>query len=214
MKALLLAVLALAAGCAFAQQSVGLQGTIGSKAILIVEGSEPKLVSPGESFRGVKVLSTAGDTAVLEIAGQRITMRVGDSPASVGARTPAPGSGNKIVLNGGTNGHFLAAGQINNQAVHFMVDTGASTIAMSETEARRLNINFANAPTSTGRTANGTVTAHTVSLSSVRIGDVEVRSVEASILPADMPFILLGNSFLSRFSIRKDADQMVLERRY
>jgi aspartyl protease family protein len=195
-------------------QSVGLHGTIGKKALLIVEGSEPKLVAPGETFRGVKVLSTSGDTATLEIAGRQITMRVGDSPVSVGARTVAPGTGNRIVLSGSTNGHFLAAGQINGQAVHFMVDTGASSIAMSEADAKRLNIAFADAPAGQSRTANGTVKTHIVSLDSVRVGDVEVRNVEAAILPSEMPFILLGNSFLSRFSIRKDADQMVLERRY
>jgi aspartyl protease family protein len=53
-----------------------------------------------------------------------------------------------------------------------------------------------------------------VKLGSVRIGDVEIYDVDASVLHAGMPYVLLGNSFLGRFQMRRDNDQMVLERRY
>jgi aspartyl protease family protein len=205
--------LAFAGNAAFAQ-SVALQGMLGKKALLIVDGSEPKTVAPGEAFKGVKVVSTEGDTAVVEAAGLRYTLRVGDSPASVGARGGAPGSGTRIVLTGGSGGHFMTPGQINGQAVRFMVDTGATSIGMSENEAKRLNIPYREGTMARGGTANGTVTMWIVKLASVRIGDVEVRDVEASVVPAPMPHILLGNSFLSRFSMRTEADTMVLERRY
>ena len=64
-----------------------------------------------------------------------------------------------------------------------------------------------------GHTAAGVVTTHGVSLTSVRIGDVEVFGVNAMVLPAEMPFILLGNSFLNRFSMRRDSNVMKLEKR-
>ncbi len=63
-------------------------------------------------------------------------------------------------------------------------------------------------------TANGVVNVWRVRLDSVRVGDVEVHGVEASILPTSMPYVLLGNSFLSRFQMTRSNDQMVLERRY
>jgi aspartyl protease family protein len=63
-------------------------------------------------------------------------------------------------------------------------------------------------------TANGAVPTWQIKLPSVRIGDVEVRDVDASVLPADMPFILLGNSFLDRFQMKRENEQMTLERRY
>ena len=50
-------------------------------------------------------------------------------------------------------------------------------------------------------------------LDSVRIGDVEIYGVDAVVVPDGMPYVLLGNSFLSRFQMRRDNDQMVLERR-
>jgi aspartyl protease family protein len=47
----------------------------------------------------------------------------------------------------------------------------------------------------------------------VRVGDVEVANVEALVLPAAMPYVLLGNSFLTRFSMRRDNEVMRLEKR-
>jgi aspartyl protease family protein len=198
---------------AFAQ-SVSLQGMLGSKALLIVDGSAPKSVAPGETHQGVKVLSTSGDQATLEIGGKRYTLRVGDAPASVGNSGPAAGSGRRIVLTAGSGGHFLTEGAINGQAVRFMVDTGATSVAMGISEAERIGLNYKTGQLGYGSTANGLVTVWRVKLNSVRIGDVEIRDVDASVLPAGMPYILLGNSFLSRFQMKRDNDQMVLERRY
>ncbi|MEJ6022208.1 retropepsin-like aspartic protease family protein [Ramlibacter sp. PS4R-6] len=213
MKRLACVLLAAFAAGAFAQ-AVALQGTMGTKALLIVDGSSPTLVAPGETFRGVKVLSTTRETATVEADGQRFTLRVGDSQASVGAGGVAQGAGSRIVLSVGSGGHFVTPGLINGQQVRFMVDTGATSIGMSETEAKRLGIAYQQGQMIQGRTANGPVTMWTVKLATVRIGDVEVRDIDASVVPANMPYILLGNSFLSRFSMRKEADTMVLERRY
>jgi aspartyl protease family protein len=55
--------------------------------------------------------------------------------------------------------------------------------------------------------------AYRVVLSSVRVGDVEIANVAAVVTPQPMPMILLGNSFLSRFQMRREADTMRLEAR-
>jgi aspartyl protease family protein len=212
-RALLLSIAMLLAPFAMAQ-SVALQGMLGSKALLIVDGSEPKTVAPGETFKSVKVVSTAGDSAVIEAGGKRYTLRVGESPASVGGNASTIGSGTRIVLSGGSGGHFMTSGAINGQQVRFMVDTGATSIAMSEAEAKRLGLPYKEGQLGLGGTANGTVTMWMIKLASVRIADVEVRNVDAAVIPSPMPYILLGNSFLSRFSMRRDNDTMVLERRY
>jgi len=204
--------LALAAAGAGAQ-SVSLQGMLGNKALLIVDGSAPKSVAPGESHKGVKVLSTLGDQAVVEINGQRHTLRVGDAPASVGGGA-APSRGSKIVLTAGSGGHFLASGAINGRAVQFMVDTGATTVSMGVGDAERLGIDYRKGQLTRGNTANGVVTAYLVKLNSVRVGDVEVFDVDAAVLPVNSGPILLGNSFLSRFQMTRFNDQLVLERRY
>jgi len=206
--------LALFAGAAVFAQSVALQGMLGSKALLIVDGSAPKSVAPGESHQGVKVVSTSGDQAVLEIGGKRHTLRVGEAPASVGRGGGAPARGSRIVLTAGSGGHFMSQGAINGQAVNFMVDTGATSIAMGVPDAQRIGLNYKAGQLGYGSTANGTVTLWHVKLASVRIGDVEIHDVDASVLPTAMQHVLLGNSFLTRFQMKRENDQMVLERRY
>jgi aspartyl protease family protein len=211
-KILAASCLAFAAGGALAQ-SVALQGMLGNKALLIVDGAAPRSVAPGESHKGVKVLSTLGDQAVVEIDGKRHTLRVGDAPASVGGGGAAA-RGNRIVLPAGSGGHFFASGAINGRAVQFMVDTGATSIAMGAAEAERIGLDYRKGQLARGNTANGVVTTYLVKLNSVRIGDVEVYDVEAAVLPVSSGPILLGNSFLSRFQMSRFNDQLVLERRY
>lgn len=195
-------------------QSVTLSGMVGSKALLIVDGSAPKIVAAGESFNGVKVVSTQGDTAVLMVGGKRLNVRVGDAPASVGEQAGSRSSGSKIVLTAGDGGHFLAQGSINGKAVQFMVDTGATAVAMGAAEAKRMGIDYTSGRPVRMSTANGQTLGYLLTLNSVRIGDVEVQNVEAIVSQQAMPYVLLGNSFLTRFSMRRDADQMVLERRF
>jgi aspartyl protease family protein len=203
---------ALFASAPVGAQSVALQGMLGAKALLIVDGTAPRSVAPGDTHQGVKVISTSGDQAVVEIAGKRQTLRVGDAPASVGSRGAARGS--RIVLTAGSGGHFTTQGAINGQAVQFLVDTGATSVSMGVPEAQRIGLNYKAGQPGWGSTANGMVAVWHVKLGSVRIGDVEIHDVNASVLPSGMPYVLLGNSFLGRFQMKRDNDQMVLERRY
>lgn len=213
MKCLIALALALTVGAAGAQ-SVALQGMLGSRALLIVDGAAPKGVAVGDTHKGVKVLATSGDQATVEFGGKRHTLRVGEAPASVGDASASQGRGSKIVLNAGSGGHFLTAGAINGKAVHFLVDTGATSVAMGAPDAERLGIDYSKGRLGRSSTANGVVSVYHVKLSSVRIGDVEVYDVDASILPNAMGHVLLGNSFLTRFQMTRHNDQMVLERRY
>lgn len=209
----LLACLALLACAAASAQSVALQGMLGSKALLIVNGGAPRAVAPGEAHQGVKVLSTSGDRALVEIEGKRHTLRVGETPATVGGSGGAP-RGSRIVMNADSGGHFFSGGAINGRAVRFMVDTGATSIAIGVPDAERIGLDYKSGQLGRTSTANGTATMWLVRLSSVRVGDVEIHDVQAAVLPTAMPFVLLGNSFLTRFQMKRENDQMVLERRY
>jgi aspartyl protease family protein len=211
---LLAAALGLFACMGAAAQSVALQGMLGSKALLIVDGSAPRMVAAGDTHMGVKVVSTAGDLAVVEIQGKRHTLRVGEAPASVGGGGGAPVRGSRIVMTAGSGGHFFSSGAINGHAVEFMVDTGATSVAMSVQDAVRMGLNYQAGQRGRSSTANGYVPIWMVKLASVRVGDVELYGVDAAVLPSPMPYVLLGNSFLGRFQMKRENDQMVLERRY
>ena len=188
-------------GGALAQSSsVMLTGTIGNRAILVVDGGAPKTVAVGEKVKNVRLLSLQDGLAVVESAGQRITLRM-DTPVSVGASSGAgTGGGSRIVLNADSRGHFMT--------------TGATTVAMSAADAARLGLDYQKGTPVRMNTANGVALGYRVRLDSVRVGDVEVRDIDAIVSPQPMPFVLLGNSFIGRFSMRRDAEQMVLERRF
>ena len=212
MKWIVGALLAACFGSA-AAQSVALQGMMGNRALLIINGAAPRSVAPGETYLGVKVLTTLGDQALVEIEGRKHTLRVGDAPASVGGGGSGA-RGNRIVLTAGTGGHFLTQGAINGRAVQFMVDTGATGVALSVADAERIGLQYKNGQPVRISTANGVTQGWLLRLDSIRIGDVEVHGVEAAVSPASMPYVLLGNSYLTRFQMRRDNDQLVLERRY
>ena len=120
----------------------------------------------------------------------------------------------EIVLPVGLGGHFMSNGAINGRPVQFMVDTGATVVALSQADAERIGLDWRHAPRGMTQTANGPVPVHRVSLNAVRVGEVEVNNIDAIVMPAQMPYVLLGNSFLTRFQMRRDNDQLVLERRY
>jgi aspartyl protease family protein len=211
LKTTLLFIAGLAAFHGAHAQSVALSGVMGSKALLVVNGGAPKAVAAGETHQGVKVLSVVGEQATLEIKGQRSTVRVGDAPVSQGAQ-PGGANGSKIVLPMGSGGHFFAQGLVNGKPIRFMVDTGATTVAMGVSDAQRMGIDYQKGLAVRMGTANGVAQGWKVKLNTVKIGDVEVYEVDAIVGP-DMPFALLGNSFLGRFNMNKTIDQMVLDKR-
>lgn len=203
----------LSAPSAYAE-SVALAGMIGSKALLVVDGSALKSVAAGETHQGVKVISTSGDQAVIEQSGKRQTLRVGEAPVSMGGSAGGSGRGSRIVLLESGGGHFITAGQINGRAVQFMVDTGATSIAMSAFDAERAGINYKTGQPVRMSTANGESMGYRIKLNSVRIGDVELYEVDAVVTPQPMPFVLLGNSFLTRFQMKRENNLMTLDKRY
>ena len=199
--------------CAAMAQSVAMTGGMGSKALLVINGGQPKALAAGDTHQGVKVISVTPDQAVVEVAGRRQTVTLGGAPVSVGGRGGA-GGGGEIVLTAGPGGHFVTQGSINGRGTQFVVDTGATMVSMGAAEARRLGINFETGQRMQAHTANGVTTGYRISLSTLRIQDVEVHNVEAAVMPMGMPYILLGNSFLSRFQMKQENGTMTLKRRF
>ncbi|WP_235580380.1 TIGR02281 family clan AA aspartic protease [Rhizobacter sp. Root404] len=196
---------------AFAQK-VSLSGSLGDKALLVIDGT-PRTVAAGSSVNGVKLLSVSGGDAVVEVQGKRVKLALGGAQVNLGGK-PTEGSGSQIVLTAGSGGHFFANGSINGKAVRFVVDTGATYVSMGAAEAERLGIDFRRGERGMTQTANGTMAAYKVMLASVRIGDVQVYNVEALVGQSGMDQILLGNSFLTRFQMKRENDLMTLNRRY
>ncbi|HXY05962.1 MAG TPA: TIGR02281 family clan AA aspartic protease [Burkholderiaceae bacterium] len=194
-------------------QSVALTGVMGERALLVIGDAAPEVFAPGQTHQGVTLVSVSEQSAVIEILGQRQTLRVGERPVSVGAKGPSA-SGSRLVLSAGTSGHFYGTAQINGVSARFVVDTGASNVVMGAAQAERMGINYRAGQPLSVVTANGPTVGYLVALDSVRIGDVEVFHVDATVVPAAIPVVLLGNSFLGRFQMKQENDLLVLEKRF
>ncbi|HYA66564.1 MAG TPA: retropepsin-like aspartic protease [Burkholderiaceae bacterium] len=186
---------------------------MGERALLVIEDAAPLVLTPGQTRQGVTLISVGDQSATIEILGQRQTLRVGDRPVSVGAKGGA-NSGSRVVLSAGSGGHFFGIAQINGVSVRFVVDTGASNVVMGVAQAEQLGISYRTGQRVRVNTANGVALAYQTELDSVRVGDVEVFHVDATVVPASVPIVLLGNSFLGRFQMKQENDLLVLEKRY
>ena len=200
---------ALSTGLVHAQTAVALAGILGSKALLVVNGSAPRGIATGETHQGVRVISVEKEQALVEVDGARRSLRLGEAPVSVGSRT----GGRRVVLMADARGHFINTGMINGTRMQYMVDTGASTVAIGKPDADRMGLQYTKGQAVQMNTANGVAQGWLIRLDSVRIGDVEVYGVEAVVTPQGMPYVLLGNSLLAAFQMTRTNDQLVLEKR-
>lgn len=214
MKALRTAVVALAAlvGLPATASDVAFTGSLGSKALLMINGT-PRTVGVGTTVEGVRLVSMAGGQAVIEVGGQRQTLVLGGSQVRVGG-SGGSSAGSQIVLSAGSGGHFITDGQINGRTVRFLVDTGATSVSMAVADAERIGLNYKAGRPVQMNTANGVVQGYAVMLNSVRVGNVEIYNVQGVVAAREMPFILLGNSFLGRFQMKRENDQLTLDKRF
>ena len=191
---------------------VQLNGTLGSRVALLLIDGEPRTVEVGASAQGVRLIAIEDGRAIVEYGGRRQTLALGAAPGRVVSQGGAPTR--QIVLPVGPGGHFTTLGTINGHLTSFLVDTGATSIAIGQIEAEKLGLRYTIGKRIVTQTANGIVPAYQLQLASVRIGAVEVRDVEAIVVPGLVSHVLLGNSFLNRFQMRRENDVMTLELRY
>ena len=190
---------------------VQLNGTLGTRSALLIIDGEPRTVEVGAMVKGVKLVSLEDGRAVVEIGGRRQTLALGAAPGRVVSVVPPP---RQILLPMGAGGHYTTIGMINGQVTSFLVDTGATSVSISQIEAEKLGLRYLYGKRIVTQTANGIVPAYMIELTSIRIGQVEVRDVEAIVIPGQLSHVLLGNSFLNRFQMRRENDVMTLELRY
>jgi aspartyl protease family protein len=176
------------------------------KAMLEVDGQR-KVLAAGQTLGGVKLLKANTSQALVSIDGRQQTLQLG---STVSARY-APAQRSEIRLLG-TGDSFFINGLINGQPVRMLVDTGATTVAISERQARALGLRYVieGSPTRIG-TASGVATGYNMRLRSLKLGDRQFNDVDAVVVEGDSPaHVLLGMNVLSRFDIQHDGNLMVL----
>ncbi len=190
--------------------SVGIIGLFKDKAIVSVDGGPPKTLSAGQSLGGARLLSATSDSALVEVDGKRRTLMMGQSFASAANVNQRP----IVILSAEPSGHFLTQGAINGVPILFLLDTGASSVAISAYDARRMNLDFErNAPVGVA-TAAGVQKAWKVNFNTVKVGSITLNQVDGFVVEANINPALLGMSFLNRTDMKREGQTLTLIRRY
>jgi aspartyl protease family protein len=201
----------LACGAARAAD-LALIGVIGSgTAVFAVDGGEPRTIKVGQTRSGITLLAIEGERATIEFEGKKRVLALGQHYRGAGTAVSA---GQSVTLAADSRGHFVSEGSINGHTMRFLVDTGATTIALPAADAIRLGINYRQGAVVRTRTAGGEASAFRVTLASVRLGDIEVTNVEGIVIEDGLDIALLGMSFLNRLDMRQEGRTMTLIKRF
>lgn len=200
--------------CLFAAEpawavEVGVVGLFPGKAVLVIDGGAPRTIAVGTRIGEVRLVAVEQDSATVEIGGKRQRLAIGQHAYSGGGD-----SAQTVSLTADGRGHFLTTGTVNGATVRFMVDTGATGVALGASDARRANVSIRNGRPIMVQTANGVTQAWLVKLGSVRVGDVTLHDVDGTVHQHDMPVALLGMSFLNRMEMKRDGETLTLRKRY
>ena len=207
----LIGVVALLLSTAAVAIDVNVVGLFPGKAMLEINKAPARLISVGQKINGVKLIEANSEGALVEINGKRERLRLGQSIASAGPSSDRA----KIVLSADGNGHFVTTGQMNGGTTRFLVDTGATNIAMSTAEAKRLGISYINGERGISHTANGIVSVYRIPLDTVKVGDVTLHQVDAAVIDGQgMDITLLGMSFLNRLEMKRSGSTLTLTKSY
>jgi len=192
-----------------AAPQVRVVGLFPGAAVLNVDGQR-KLVKVGQvGPGGVEVVSADSRGAVLRVDGVERSYSL-SREYSNGFVEPQK---KQLSIAKGVGGHYWVAGSVNGQSIQFLVDTGATSIALNDAHARRLGIDYRVTGTPLQvSTASGTARGWRVTLDRVKVGELEVLGVDAVVLEGSSPTeALLGMSFLGRVGWKVEQDVLVLE---
>lgn len=159
------------------------------------------------------ILAFAVVVLVLALAAPRLLQQQAAGDVVVATAVPETRNSRSISLPRGAGGHFYTDGLVDGRRIEFIVDTGASMIALREGDAARLGIHPSERDYNLRmQTANGIVLAAPVDLNRVELGDLMVRNVRAIVLPDQaLAQNLLGMTFLSQVRWQYQGARLVLE---
>lgn len=186
-------------------------GLFKGRAIVKIDDKQRTLKKGKTSPEGFKLISADSDVAIIEVDGKRQEFKLGLHVATNFKQKKNAEA--KIMP---VNGMYSTTGFINGSPVNFLIDTGATWIAMNANLARSLGINFRyTGKRSHVATANGVVPVYRITLDKVRVGEIELTNVEAGVLEGNSPSqVLLGNSFLNRVEMQRQGQVMLLKQKF
>ena len=206
----------LGAGIA-AAADINVVATTAGKVVVSINGGKPRTLVPGQTTpEGVRLISATSESAVFELAGKRQTLAPGQSGVYGTGPQQGDRGGGSATFTADSRGHFIVNGQVNDMSLRFMVDTGASMVALTKEDASRAGVNHLEGTRRRVQTANGLMLVYQVKLATVRVGDITLYNVDAVVVAEEgkLGVSLLGMSFLNRMDMRREGDTLTLIRRF
>lgn len=188
-------------------------GLFKDRAVISINGKQRILRAGGKPVDGVKLISSNSREALLEIDGKRTRLGLGNH---IGSRYAARAEPPSVRIWSNAAGMFSTIGSINGYPVRFLVDTGATMVAMNGSQARRLGLDFEfEGEPQWVTTASGVEKAYRITLDRVKVGDIELTNVDSAVLGGDFPTqVLLGMSFLNRLEMQREGTLLELRKKY
>jgi aspartyl protease family protein len=195
-----------------ADTDVRVVGLFSERAVVVIDGRQQIMKVGQTTPEGVRLIAADSESAVLEIDGEVVKARL-DGRVTARKRTAKT---REFQISRNTAGMFTTVGSINGLTVSFLVDTGATRVAINAGEAQRLGIDYRVTGTPmTVTTASGAEHAWGVTLNTVKVGELELRNVGAVVLAGDQPSqALLGMSYLGRLEMSNTGRLMTLRKKY
>lgn len=195
-----------------AEPNIVVGGLLKNMVVLQVDGVQ-RIIKVGKtSPEGITLISANTKKAVVEIDGKRQTLVLSKR---IGGVVYAEPEKDIVRIARGVGGHYFTPGRINGKAVNFLVDTGATSVAMSSLMAKKLRIDYRSGTPIRMQTASGISQGYRLILASVSVGTVTIHNVEVIVnLGAYPTDILLGNSYLARVEMNIDDGVLVLQAKF
>ncbi|VAX10719.1 hypothetical protein MNBD_GAMMA26-2440 [hydrothermal vent metagenome] len=199
-------------GTVLAVEKLRVMALFADKAMVEINGKNRLLKKGKASPEGVLLISADAKEVVLEIDGKRETYELGRHVSASFSKSEFKEA--RIYLN--NRGSFTTIGSINGRTVDMLVDTGASSVAMSEVEAQRLGLPYRLKGEVIGvSTASGFAKGYRLTLDRVKVGDIMLRNIDATVIEGSSPQqVLLGMTFLGQLQMENKSSVMVLRTKY
>ncbi len=211
-KLLLVLLTTFFASQALAETRLNVVGLFSGKALVSINGGAPQSIGAGQTKNGVKLISADSESATFMVEGKRQTLKMGQAASVAGNAGPV--SNDPVSLYADSRGHFTGNLSINGATLKYLVDTGASTVALNSGDAKFAKIDYEKGEKVPVSTANGVVTAYLVRLNTLKIGTITLNNVDAIINEGGSPtMVLLGMSALNKLDMKRDNSVMTLTKK-
>ncbi len=201
------------ASIAVADTQVNVVGLFNGKALVTINGSTPQTLSVGQTKNGVKLIAADSQQATLLIEGKTKVLGMGQGVSTGGGADTTQNQ--PVSLYADSAGQFFGNATVNGVSMRYVVDTGATSVALNSADAKRANIDYLKGEKSVASTASGKVVAYRVSLNTLKIGTITLNNVDAAVIEGSFPeVVLLGMTALNRLEMKRDSTTMTLTKKY